>query len=225
MMLRLDRAAKLSGVGLLALAFALLVRPSGAIGHVVRRERLEESRRKTIVENWQAFAGGAEHLGNDSSTSELIEFVSYTCPYCREFQSQLDRRQESGLKYSLAVRQLPQRLSKSSRMASRVALCAAEQGRFSETHRQLLKDTKWIAMDPEDAWRDVAHRVGLLSTELLERCLNSDRPDKQIAEDSVLASTLRMRVTPSFAHRSRGFKRGAIPIQELERWLASQASR
>jgi len=182
---------------------------------MLRREWRELQRTRLITSEWQTFVEGAQSIGPASAPLRIVEFVSYTCPYCREGQPVLDSLLRVHPNSRIAIRQLPPRLEPRSRAASRAALCASTE-EFARLHAFLLTDEEWRRTDD---WLTTLRRAGMSDPARLVTCQASVATEKLIARDSVLASRLRMRMTPAFAMPSGAFQVGLTTLDAVDRAL------
>lgn len=76
-------------------------------------------------------------LGNPKGTVTLVEFTDYACGYCRRSVQDVQALLKSHPDLKIVVRELPI-LSEESGAAARMALAAAEQGKYAAFHNAMF---------------------------------------------------------------------------------------
>ncbi len=128
----------------------------------------------------QAYPGAV--LGNPTGTVTLVEFTDYACTYCRRSVADVDALVAANPDLRVVIRELPI-LSPASGNAARMALAAAEQGKYAAFHQAMFTrgrpDPQTIAAAAADAGLDLprAERVAALpaTTSEIERNLELAR--------------------------------------------------
>lgn len=128
----------------------------------------------------QPFPGAV--LGNPQGSVTLVEFTDYGCAYCRRSVSDVDALVAANPDLRVVIRELPI-LSAASGDAARMALAAAEQGKYAAFHSAMFArgrpDAQTIAAAAVDAALDLrrAERVAALpaTTAEIERNLQLAR--------------------------------------------------
>lgn len=133
--------------------------------------------------------------GPENAPVTIVEFTDYQCPYCHRAQDVIDRllEQYEG-KVRLVHRDFPLENHPGAVPAARAARCAAEQGRFWDYHRSLMKEEG--SLDRDDLARRAA-RLKLDTGEFAE-CLASDRHLETIRAELDLGSDLGVTGTPAY---------------------------
>ena len=92
----------------------------------------------------------------------------------------------------------PLALNSRSELATQLALCAGEQGKFWQAHRMLYqRQGQWSHL-PQPQEQLLAYSNGLeLDTEALKRCVQSGRMAKLVKADQAYARSLQVRSTPT----------------------------
>ena len=112
-------------------------------------------------------------LGNPQGTVTLVEFTDYACTYCRRSVRDVNALVAANPDLRVVIRELPI-LSPASGDAARMALAAAEQGKYSAFHAAMFTrgrpDPQTIAAAAADAGLDLvrAERVAALPTTTAE---------------------------------------------------------
>lgn len=78
-------------------------------------------------------------LGNPNGKITLVEFTDYACGYCRRSVEDVDRLIAANPDLKVVVRELPI-LSPQSTEAARMAIAAAEQGRYAQFHAAMFQN-------------------------------------------------------------------------------------
>lgn len=128
----------------------------------------------------QPFPGAV--LGNPQGSVTLVEFTDYACTYCRRSVPDVDALVAANRDLRVVIRELPI-LSPASGDAARMALAAAEQGKYAAFHAAMFArgrpDAQTIAAAAADAGLDLkrAERVAALpaTTAEIERNLQLAR--------------------------------------------------
>ena len=76
-------------------------------------------------------------LGNPQGTITLVEFTDYACAYCRKSLADVETLIADNPDLRVVVREYPV-LSQGSAEAARMALAAAQQGRFAQFHKAMF---------------------------------------------------------------------------------------
>lgn len=119
----------------------------------------QEARTKAISENSDALFRSADALvfGNPKGDVTVVEFSDYNCPYCKRSLDAITKLVENDPNVRVVMKEYPV-LSQGSVDASRVAIAAAQQGKYFEVHAALLRHRGRI--NTNTALR-IAERVGL----------------------------------------------------------------
>lgn len=161
---------------------------------------------------------GAFLLGNDT-TILAIEFVDYQCEFCelanRAIEHVIARRDEG----AIAVIHIPPPMHDTAEGAARAAICAAEQGLFSEMHQLLFDSTDWHA---NPSWVELAVSVGLNDTTEFKKCLRSERTSARLEKNRMVAGDLGVRATPTFIIQSAMYV-GSLDRRLLRTLIDAQA--
>jgi protein-disulfide isomerase len=131
-------------------------------------------------------------LGNPQGTVTLVEFTDYACTYCRRSVSDVNALIAANPDLRVVVRELPI-LSPASGNAARMALAAAEQGKYAAFHEAMFTrgrpDPETIAAAAADAGLDLARA---------ERVAALPATGAEITRNLQLARQLGFQGTPSW---------------------------
>ena len=211
-----------AGIGLLVAACFLALRKEG-----VARSWLDAARQKreaaTVVRTeWQALASPESWKSRRPEDSALVVlFFDYRCAYCSKVSPWLEKNGRLGLSGTVRLRHLPRPGDKRARDASRAVICADRVGRFTDAHRLMLNEDRWV--DSLRLNRFVSF-AGIDTLGEFARCIASDAPDTQIADDSMWAHRLRIRGTPAFVTKKYGIYFGS-DTSILRRYLPDVVSK
>lgn len=143
--------------------------------------------------------------GNADGDITVVEFFDYNCPYCKKLGAQLDQLTAADPKLRIAYKEMPI-LSKGSEDASRVALAAKLQGKYSDVHQALLLTPGPLT---EVTALKIAERFGLDMAKL-KRDMTGEAVNEELKSVRALAATLRVNGTPHFIVGDRAIS-GAPP--------------
>ena len=117
--------------GLLGLVAAYAV-----LGYVryMRQERGIATHATEIFRSPTSFVAG-----NPQGDVNVVAFLDYNCPYCRQGAPDLARLIETDGKVRLVLKELPV-LGKDSEEVARIALAATAQGKYFELHQRLFAE-------------------------------------------------------------------------------------
>jgi protein-disulfide isomerase len=131
-------------------------------------------------------------LGNPDGTTVLVEFVDYACGYCQRSVADLHELIAENPELKVVIRELPI-LSPQSFDAARMALAAAEQGKYAAFH-----DAMFEAGKPDGSTIDAAAQAAGLDLERARKALADPRFDAEIDRNMTLARQLGFQGTPSW---------------------------
>lgn len=180
------------------------------------------------AQNWDATyvaSNGGHKVGNPAATTQLITFVSYTCPHCANFETQSDAAMRLAFiqpgRVNLEVRHV---IRNPIDMAAALAAECGPESKFWGNHRAILHDqARWLgiasnatpAQQARWATGTVGARMRAIAADLdfhellaprgytvaqLDQCLGNEAEARRIAETAA-ADTARWSIpgTPSFA--------------------------
>ncbi len=161
-------------------------------------EAMEQLRKKDMAarldplhtEVKAAFPGAV--LGNPNGKNVLVEFSDYACGYCRQSVADVDALIAADPELKVVIREYPI-LSPESASAARMALAAAEQGKFAGFHKAMF-----AAGRPSAATIAEAARQAGLDPERAAKFTASARVETEIAHNMSMAEALGINGTPSW---------------------------
>ena len=152
-------------------------------------------------------------LGNPRGSVVLVEFADYACPFCRQSVGDVEALIAANEDLKVVLREDPV-LSPESADAARMALAAAEQGRFARFHKAMYaKDgvsAQTIAAAAREAGVDLAKAQVAIAAGKFESELENNRR---------LAATIGFSGTPSWVVGNQGFA-GAVGKDALDDAIA-----
>lgn len=132
-------------------------------------------------------------LGNPQGKVTLVEFTDFACTFCRQSVADVDALIAANPDLRVVIRELPI-LSPASAAAARMALAAAEQGKYGAFHRAMF-----AAGQLDDASIDAAARVAGLDMERAKRVAAAPHVEAELSNNLELARKLGFSGTPSWA--------------------------
>jgi len=138
----------------------------------------------------QPFPGAV--LGNPQGSVTLVEFTDFACGYCRRSVEDIDALAKQNPDLKIVVRELPI-ISPHSAAAARMALAAAEQGKYPQFHQAMFAAGQ---LDP--ATIEAAARASGLDLERARAVAASDPVTAEIKRNVALAQKLGFGGTPSW---------------------------
>jgi predicted DsbA family dithiol-disulfide isomerase len=124
---------------------------------------------------------GANQLGNANGARELVIFQDYECPFCRQFEPQLESallKDPALADLKVTIKQFPLVQHKGAFDAAVAVECASEQKRFQAMHDLLITNQDHTA----DGLARTASQAGLDVTKF-RQCMGSDDVRVQVRLD------------------------------------------
>jgi protein-disulfide isomerase len=153
-------------------------------------------------------------LGNPAGKKVLVEFSDYACGYCRQSVAEVEALIAADPELKVVIREYPI-LSPESELAARMALAAAEQGKFAAFHRALFTLGQLTPASVEEAGR----RAGV-DLEEAKAFMGSAKVQNELAMNMRLAEALGFTGTPSWVVGNEAFS-GAVGRAALAKALGS----
>ncbi len=147
-------------------------------------------------------------LGNPKGTVTLVEFSDFACGYCRKSVDDIDALIAKNPDLRIVIRELPI-LSEHSVAAARMALAAAEQGRYGQFHRAMF-----AAGRPGPDTVDAAARRAGLDMAKAQAAAKSERVQQELDRNLGFARQLGFNGTPSWVAGDQLIS-GAVGADEL----------
>ncbi|MET1754124.1 DsbA family protein [Novosphingobium sp. RD2P27] len=154
----------------------------------------------------QPFPGAV--LGNPSGSVTLVEFTDFACGYCRHSVEDVAKLTRENPDLKVVVRELPI-ISPHSAEAAKMALAAAEQGKYAAFHKAMFAAGQLDAASIEAA----ARRAGL-DLERARKVAASAPVAAELERNLGLAQTLGIGGTPSWVAGDELIS-GAVGVDRL----------
>jgi protein-disulfide isomerase len=156
------------------------------------------------IESGRRDEDGTPFIGSSEAPIIIAEFSDFGCPHCMEFHPTLiSLIEEYGHtnKAQFEYRPLTFVAGHNSEVAAEAAMCAAEQDAFWQFHDELfeLQEAQSASAFTTGAMKDLANEMEL-DGDVLEDCMNSNRPSVPLRAAQSLQSQLQVGGTPSIAY-------------------------
>lgn len=187
---------------------ALLANPEilpEAMQELQRRDML--ARIEPLRDELEAPFPGAV-LGNPNGEITLVEFTDYACTYCRQSLGNVQQAIADNPDLRVVIREYPI-LSASSADAARMALAAAEQGRFEAFHNAMFEAE---SLSPEAI--DQAARDAGVDLARANAAIAAGQYEGQLQNNVFLARSMGFGGTPSWIVGDQAFE-GAVGLDRL----------
>jgi protein-disulfide isomerase len=160
-----------------------------------QQNTMQQQAQSAIRDNIKPLIGDGKLavVGNPKGDVTIIEFFDYQCVHCKRMLPVLSEITNKDKSVRIIYKEFPI-FGKTSDLASRAALAASLQGKYSQMHDALLKIEDHLK---EATVMDAAKNAGLDMTKL-----KADMDSKQVTEalkaNRELAEKLRLMGTPAF---------------------------
>lgn len=156
-------------------------------------------------------------LGNPNGKVVLVEFTDFACGYCRQSVEEVDALIAENPQLKVVVRELPI-LSPASAEAAKMALAAAEQGKYPAFHKAMF-----AAGRPDAATIEAAARSAGLDLDRARRVIAEPRVGQELERNVQFARQLGFNGTPSWVVGNQVIS-GAVGRAELAKAIAEAGS-
>lgn len=154
----------------------------------------------------QPFAGAV--LGNPRGSVTLVEFTDFACGYCRKSVADIAALAQANPDLRIVVRELPI-ISPHSAAAAKMALAAAEQGKYPQFH-----DAMFAAGQLDPATIEAAARTAGLDIARAHKVAASAPVAAEIQQNLAMAQKLGFGGTPSWVAGDQLIA-GAVGVDKL----------
>lgn len=154
----------------------------------------------------QPFPGAV--LGNPEGSVTLVEFSDYACTYCRASMPHVEALIAANPDLKVVIREWP--IFEGSEASARMALAAAEQGKFAAFHRAMFERGS-----PSAASVEAAATAAGLDMAAARVFAASREVDAEIARNQMLARQLGFGGTPSWVVGEQAIE-GAVGPERLQ---------
>ncbi len=152
-------------------------------------------------------------LGNAAGTKVMVEFADYACSYCRKSVAAVDALIAEDSELKVVVRELPI-LSQGSLDAAKMALAAAEQGKYAAFHRAMYAIGK-----PDPQTIEAAAKSAGVDLDQARTRIADPKFEAEIGRNIAMAQRLGFQGTPSWVIGEQLLS-GAKDQQELAKAVA-----
>lgn len=153
-------------------------------------------------------------LGNPDGAVTMVEFSDYACGYCRRSVSDVEALVAENPDLKVVIREMPI-LSPASADAAKMAMAAAEQGKFAAFHKAMFAagrvDAAAIAAAAQLAGLDLARAKAVIA---------APQSQAELARNVELARQLDFDGTPSWVIGDQAFS-GAVGRDELAKAIVA----
>jgi len=132
-------------------------------------------------------------IGSSEADVAIIEFVDYTCPFCKAAEPRLEALLKNDRRVKLVVKEFPI-LTPESLIAAKAALASVKQGKYAQFHQAMMMFKGHLQ---NSTIFDIAKDVELDIQRLRKDMQAPDVPDEIIANFN-LARSIRVFETPAF---------------------------
>ncbi len=147
-------------------------------------------------------------LGNPQGSITLVEFADYACGYCRQSLADVNALVAANSDLKVVIREYPI-LSAGSADAARMALAAADQGRFEAFHNAMY------AQDGVDAASiEAAATAAGVDLAAAQTAIAAGQYESQLQNNVFLGQTMRLSGTPAFIVGDRVLN-GAVGAEQI----------
>ncbi|MEP6715054.1 MAG: DsbA family protein [Terriglobia bacterium] len=155
--------------------------------------------------------------GDANAPLMLVEYADYECPYCQQFQPELDKLEaEYRGRVKFAFKDVPLPNHSHAQKAAEATHCAGVQNKYWEFH-DLLFSTKEIDVDQLKA----GARKLALNTDAFNSCLDSGQQAPIVKSQFDEAQKLGLQGTPSFFLNGRFFS-GSMSYEQLRQIIDTE---
>jgi protein-disulfide isomerase len=166
-------------------------------------------------------------LGNPDAPITIVEYASLTCPHCAHFTNdvlpELKKKWIDTGKAKLVLRDYP--LDEPALRAAMVARCAPPDRFYAYVDTFFGSQEKWVtARDYRDALARLV-KLGGMSRDEFDKCLNNTALENKIVEARLIASKeLVVNSTPTFFINGTKFT-GAPTVEEFDKVLSGLSAK
>lgn len=182
-------------------------------------EAMEKLRAREMKKQLASVGGDVEKpypgmvLGNPNGAVTLVEFSDYACTYCRRSVSDVEALIASNPDLKVVIREMPI-LSPSSADAAKMAMAAAQQGKFAAFHKAMFAAGK---VDP--ATIAAAARLAGIDLDRAQSTLGNAASQQELERNVAIARQMGFEGTPSWIIGDEVFA-GAVGRDALAQAIA-----
>lgn len=147
-------------------------------------------------------------LGNPNGSKVLVEFTDYNCPFCKTSAADVKALIAQDPEVKVVIREWS--IFQGSEIASRMALAAAEQGKFAEFHEAMFD----LSPASPESVREAAERAGL-DLDRAQEFGQSSVVNAELRNNALIAQQMGFTGTPSWIASGGAFE-GAVGTSALQ---------
>ena len=177
-------------------------------------KKSEEAKQSAMSLTYDSEGDGT--MGNPDASFIIYEYSDYNCGYCKRLFQTLQTLISEDDDLLIVVKEFPI-LAKSSVLAAKAALAAAEQGYFAKYHLALMTSVGGIT---EDSLESTALIVGL-DLSLFKEAMSSNRFDRILQRNMASGRAIGIEGTPALLIGEQIIP-GAIGLKELRALIKAE---
>lgn len=178
------------------------LRPTAPLGVLLHEWWSERNALASFGDEWLAESRSRKSRWNQPEEAEssvaVFMFTDYQCPFCRAAEPEVQAWIAAG-RADVTVVHFPLEGHEFARNGAAAAICAEEQGAFSEMHEYLVAEEDWMQTRP--TWLAIAARAGVADGGRFVECLRKASTMSRIRRDLALAQRWGVYSTPTFISR------------------------
>lgn len=155
-------------------------------------------------------------LGNPEGSITLVEFTDYACSFCRLSQEHVEALIAKNPELRVVIREWA--IFEGSDQAAKMALAAAQQGKFAAFHKAMFEN----GPPSEDSILSAAAIAGL-DLAIAQKFIESPDAEFELSRNTALAKQLGFSGTPSWVIGDQAFE-GAVGEAELQKAIDEASS-
>lgn len=164
-------------------------------------------------------------IGAKDAKVKVIEFADFQCPYCKTFQTDMNKvRKEYGDRVLFVYKHLPLSFHPQAENAALAASCANEQGKFQVYADNLfIKQDEWSKTVGVQKFKDYSWRFGINGKQFA-KCLDTKKYQDKVTSDKVEAANFSISGTPgTFVNET--FLSGAVGYDALKQAIDTELAK
>lgn len=142
---------------------------------------------------WSAIASAGSTVSSDDGGVTIVEFGDFECVFCQRFAAHVDSLRSLGVPVRFVYRHALNPQSATSRAAARASECARQQEGFAAAYSLFMRSAEARSADYEA----MRLAIGVPDSVAFHSCLAKETWAPMLSADSVAASRLRVRGTPT----------------------------
>ena len=168
----------------------------------------------------QVAATGPAKGPNDAKVT-IVEFSDFQCPFCSRAEASVDQVMEKYAgKVKLVFRHFPLSFHANAPKAAEASMCANEQGKFWEMHKQLFANQQALSIDD---LKKHAASIGLDQAKF-DQCLDSGSMKAGVDKDTAAGAEAGVSGTPAFFINGKLLS-GAQPFSEFQKVIDAELAK